>query len=170
MAFLFAFVAFALAVAFSYFIGFGWERAETETSSDSPSPEPAALPAPAPAISVEPVWVAGYQLPDELHYHRGHTWAHRIDADTVVVGLDDFARQLIGQAESVELPPIGSRLRQGAPGFAIHLDGRTASLLAPVGGEVIECNPRVRDGARSLPPAGHRPSARSPTAPSAAAQ
>ena len=140
MSFLLAFAAFALLVAVSYFTGLGSETEEAGALSDSRSPEPALLPALAPAIAVAPVWVAGYQIPDELHYHRGHTWAHQVGPDTVVVGLDDFARQLIGQAEGLELPPVGSRLRQGAPGFAIHLDGRSASLLAPVGGEVIERN------------------------------
>ena len=51
-------------------------------------------PSPVPTVS-EPVWVAGYQLPEGLHYHRGHTWA-RPEGDTVVVGLDDFARRLVG--------------------------------------------------------------------------
>ncbi len=34
------------------------------------------------------MWVAGYQMPESLYYHRGHTWARPLDADTVVIGLD----------------------------------------------------------------------------------
>ena len=33
--------------------------------------------------AVEPAWVAGYQMPEALYYHRGHTWARPLDADTV---------------------------------------------------------------------------------------
>ena len=29
---------------------------------------------------VEPAWVAGYQMPEALYYHRGHTWARPLDA------------------------------------------------------------------------------------------
>ena len=35
----------------------------------------------------EPRWVAGYQLPDSLHYHQGHTWARLEDRGLVTVGL-----------------------------------------------------------------------------------
>ena len=72
-------------------------RAAREAAARTPRSEPA----------LEPVWVAGYQLPEGLHYHRGHTWARPLDKDTVVVGLDDFARRLVGSARAVQLPAIG---------------------------------------------------------------
>lgn len=98
-----------------------------------------ALPQPA-AAAPEPVWVAGFQLPDGLHYHRGHTWA-RVESDgTVVVGLDDFARRLVSPATEVRLPRVGEWLRQGEPAFAVGADGRVASLVAPLEGEVLESN------------------------------
>jgi len=93
---------------------------------------------------VEPAWVAGYQLPEDRHYHRGHTWARAIGADTVVVGLDDFARRLVGPAERADLPARGDWLHQGGKGFALRLDGRTAQFVAPIEGEVVEINPEVR--------------------------
>ena len=40
-----------------------------------------------------------------------------LDADTVVVGLDDFARRLLGPARGVKLPALGDWLRQGEQGF-----------------------------------------------------
>lgn len=92
----------------------------------------------------EPVWVAGYQLPEGLHYHRGHTWARPLDADTVVVGMDDFARRLVGRAGAVETPVVGDWLQQGDKAFTVRADGRAASLVAPVEGEVLEVNPELR--------------------------
>lgn len=103
-----------------------------------------ALRAPDPALVLEPVWVAGYQLPESLHYHRGHTWARPIGKDTVVVGLDDFARRLIGSAKDVRVPAIGDWLHQGGRSFAVKVDGRAAEFLAPVEGEVVEVNPELR--------------------------
>lgn len=104
----------------------------------------AATPLPEPA-PVEPVWVAGYQLPESLHYHRGHTWARALDADTVVVGIDDFARRLLGDATEVRVPAVGTWLRQGAGGFGVKVDGRTADLVSPVEGEVVAVNERLHD-------------------------
>ena len=90
--------------------------------------------------ALEPVWVAGYQMPESLFYHRGHTWARPINSDTVVVGLDDFARKLVGSPSSVRVPSRGDWLHQGGRGFAVRLDGKTAELVSPVEGEVIEVN------------------------------
>ena len=81
-----------------------------------------------PVPSLEPVWVAGYQLPENLYYHPGHTWARALDADTVVVGMDDFARRLLGPAKGLKLPAIGDWLRQGDKGFTVQVDGRAAEL------------------------------------------
>jgi len=101
------------------------------------------VPTPAPTAS-EPVWVAGYQLPAALHYHRGHTWA-RTEGDTVVVGLDDFAHRLLGDVHAVQLPAVGDWLRQGDTAFGVGEKGRRASMVAPVEGEVVAVN---RDLAR----------------------
>jgi glycine cleavage system H protein len=103
------------------------------------SPQPAELP------PVEPVWVAGYQVPEPLHYHRGHTWARPLDADTAVVGIDDFARRLLGGASKVKAPAVGTWVRQGAPAIGVAVGGRAAELVSPVEGEVVEVNEALHD-------------------------
>ncbi len=90
--------------------------------------------------AVEPAWVAGYQMPEALYYHRGHTWARPLDADTVLIGVDDFARRLIGPAASVKAPSRGDWVHQGARAFALKVDGKMAELVSPVEGEVVEVN------------------------------
>jgi glycine cleavage system H protein len=95
--------------------------------------------------AVEPAWVAGYQMPEALYYHRGHTWARPLDADTVLVGADDFARRLIGRAAAVKTPARGEWLHQGGRAFAMKLDGRTAELVSPVEGEVVDVNHDLAD-------------------------
>lgn len=89
----------------------------------------------------EPVWVAGYQMPEALHYHRGHTWARMIDGNTVLVGLDDFARRLVGTPAAVQLPSRGDWVHQGGRAFALRVAGQSAELVSPVEGEVVEVNP-----------------------------
>jgi glycine cleavage system H protein len=95
--------------------------------------------------AVEPAWVAGYQMPEALYYHRGHTWARPLDADTVLVGVDDFARRLIGPAASVKAPARGDWVHQGARAFALKVDGKMAELVSPVEGEVVEVNRDVTE-------------------------
>ena len=103
------------------------------------------VPMPAPA---EPVWVAGFQLPEDRHYHPGHTWARLLDDDTVAVGMDDFAGRLVGGAERVALPAVGTWLRQGETGFGVGLDGRDARFVSPVEGEVVAVNESLRSEPR----------------------
>lgn len=92
-----------------------------------------------------PVWVAGYQLPSDLQYHRGHTWVRPLDNETAVVGLDDFASRLLGRADSVSLPEVGDRVRQGARVATVAVPGRTrrTSLVSPLDGEVLETNAQL---------------------------
>lgn len=106
----------------------------------------AAEPAPATPLtpSDEPVWVAGYELPGDLYFHPGHTWARPVGRERATLGVDDFARRLVGRIERIELPSVGSPVRQGEPAFRIYLDGRTVELLSPVDGEVEEINPDLR--------------------------
>lgn len=92
------------------------------------------------APSAEPVWVAGYKMPQELHYHRGHTWARFLDAETVLIGLDDFARKLLGKASKWTLPQVGAVVQQGATGFRAGVNDREADFLAPVDGQVLRVN------------------------------
>ena len=91
----------------------------------------------------EPVWVAGFDMPEQLHYHRGHVWARVIGPDTAAVGLDDFGRRLLGTAHGVELPKVGSYIRQGGKGAHVALEGRGADLISPVDGEVVAVNPEL---------------------------
>jgi glycine cleavage system H protein len=108
------------------------------------APQAAAVPAPVPELAEEPVWVAGYELPERLYYHPGHMWARVVTPDTVVVGMDDFARRLTGPATGVRLPSVGTWLRQGAKVATVEAGGRRAEMLAPVEGEVVELNREIR--------------------------
>jgi glycine cleavage system H protein len=97
----------------------------------------------APAPAVEPVWVAGVQMPEAQHNHRGHTWARVLDRNNVLVGVDDFARRLLGTPAAVRVPARGDWLHQGGRAFGLRLDGKSAELVSPVEGEVVEVNPEL---------------------------
>lgn len=106
---------------------------------------PALAPVPVePAAAPEPVFVGGYQLPDNLHYHPGHVWARVEGPDTAVVGLDDFASKLTGQAKGVRLPAIGDYVHAGQKAVRIEVDGRSTEIVAPLEGEVVEVNPELK--------------------------
>jgi len=80
----------------------------------------------------------GFDLPPDRFYHRGHTWV-RPEADgTLTVGLDDFARRLVGTPEWMELPPPGTRLEVNGPAGRLTAHGNDVRVLSPVDGTVVE--------------------------------
>lgn len=81
-----------------------------------------------------------FEMPERLLFHPGHTWA-RVEADdTVTVGVDAFARQLVGTSARFALPPVGETVWQGEPAFGLARDGKQVDLLSPVDGTVVAVN------------------------------
>ncbi len=117
-------------------------RKATEAENEPRAAEELGLALP-PALA--PVWVSGYQLPEELHYHPGHTWARQTAPHTVMVGMDDFARRMVGAADHVTLPEVGSRVRQGDSTAEIASGDRRAAFVAPIDGEVVAVNDRLAE-------------------------
>jgi glycine cleavage system H protein len=122
---------------FVFFIGIDYVMSRRRLAREARAHAMANVPA------LEPAWVAGYQMPESLFYHRGHTWARPLDADTVVIGMDDFARKLMGAPTTFSTPSRGDWLQQGGRAFAVKLDGKGAELVSPIEGEVIEVNREV---------------------------
>jgi glycine cleavage system H lipoate-binding protein len=91
-----------------------------------------------------------FQVPKHLMFHEGHTWARLDGRNRVAVGLDDFARQLVGPLEQVELPEVGARVEQGAPAMALAADDKKVNVLSPVTGRVTAVNPEALRAARTI--------------------
>ena len=92
---------------------------------------------------IAPENVTRFRVPEGLFYHQGHGWLRPEPGSMGVVGLDDFAQKLVGKIDSVELPPVGSRLAQGDKGWSLVVDSVPIPMLSPVAGEVVEVNQEV---------------------------
>lgn len=86
-----------------------------------------------------------FQVPAGIFFHPGHTWA-RVEADdTVTVGIDAFARQLVGSSAGFRLPAVGDALAQGEPAIALAAAGKQVPMLSPVDGTVVAVNPLAHE-------------------------
>jgi glycine cleavage system H protein len=97
-----------------------------------------------------PSFVAGYELPEELHYHKGHTWVHWVAPDEAYVGVDDFGRRLIGQDAQVKAPHRGSWVHQGENAVKLNRGGETVDLVSPLTGEIVGINPELHGRSEAL--------------------
>ncbi|MBS1853210.1 MAG: glycine cleavage system protein H [Acidobacteria bacterium] len=109
----------------------------------------AVVAAQAPGARLIPAVVAGFQVPENLSYHPGHTWALRESANLVRVGLDDFASKLTGEIEHVTLPQRGQWIRQGQKVATLFHHGQPVEMVSPVEGVVSEVNPMVLHNAEA---------------------
>lgn len=89
------------------------------------------------------VQVGGFVVAEDMYYHDRHTWARPEYGGRVRVGVDDFARRLVGKVKEVELPPVGKELRQGEAAFKMRRNGHWIKILSPVDGIVIFQNTRL---------------------------
>lgn len=82
--------------------------------------------------------------PTDLKYTKEHEWV-RVDGGTGTVGITDFAQQQLGDVVYVELPDVGTTIKQGAVFGTIESVKAVSELFAPVSGEVIETNSDLKD-------------------------
>jgi len=94
-------------------------------------PEFAALPCRAPTRTV------GVVYSERLLYHRGHTWVQPERDGTFTIGLDDFARHLIGRPDSVKLPAFGTDIESGGVAWRMRKNGHEIRVRAPIEGTVL---------------------------------
>jgi glycine cleavage system H lipoate-binding protein len=87
--------------------------------------------------------VSGFQVPENLRYHPGHTWALNESPSLVRVGMDDFASKLIGKVERIVLPQRGQWIRQGQKIATIFRDGAAVDMVSPIEGSIADVNDTV---------------------------
>lgn len=83
------------------------------------------------------------EVPAGYFLSKGHTWG-RVEKDGgLVAGMDDFARQMLGTPDTVELPKVGTALRAGEPMATLYRKGRLAHVPAPADGVVEDVHANV---------------------------
>ncbi len=84
---------------------------------------------------------------NDLKYTNDHEWL-RIEGQSGIVGLTDYAQEHLGDIVYVELPEEGVEVAQGDSFGVVESVKTVSDLLAPVSGVVTEINsPVVEDPA-----------------------
>lgn len=74
-----------------------------------------------------------------LLFTKDHEYL-RVDGDTAIVGITDYAQQQLGDIVFVDLPKVGKKVTRGAELAVIESVKAASEVYAPVDGEVIEVN------------------------------
>ncbi len=81
-------------------------------------------------------------IPEDRKYTREHEWV-RVEDGVGVVGITDYAQRELGDVVFVNLPAVGTRVKQFERFGEVESVKAVSDLYAPVSGEVIEVNPRL---------------------------
>ena len=86
--------------------------------------------------------MADTKILDGYKYTEKHEWV-KIDGDTAIFGISDFAQNALGDIVFVDLPKVGKAVKQGQSFGTIESVKAAEDLYAPISGEVIEVNPAI---------------------------
>jgi glycine cleavage system H protein len=74
-----------------------------------------------------------------LRYTEEHEWV-RLEGDTAVVGISQYAQEQLGDVVYVELPEVGRKVEKGKEMAVVESVKAASEVYAPVSGEVVAVN------------------------------
>jgi glycine cleavage system H lipoate-binding protein len=84
----------------------------------------------------------------ERYYHPGHSWALVSSSGEVTVGVDDFTQKVVGGLSKVQLPVLGSQVKQGEVYATLERGGKSLPQIAPLSGTIVGVNNKLASSPR----------------------
>lgn len=81
-------------------------------------------------------------FPENLRYTKDHEWV-RLEGDTAIVGITDFAQHELGDIVYVEIETVGQELNAGDVFGTVEAVKTVSDLYLPVSGTITEINPNL---------------------------
>lgn len=91
-----------------------------------------------------------FSIPGGVFISKNHTWVNMNQAGIAKIGIDDFAKKLIGKVYSIELPNLGMNVKAGQPLFTIKQGTRSITFNSPVSGKVSQINTLLKENVDAL--------------------
>ena len=85
----------------------------------------------------------------QLRYTNDHEWV-RVEGNTAVVGISDYAQEQLGDVVFVELPDIGTIFTQNEDAAVVESVKAASEIYAPIGGKILEVNNMLIDAPETL--------------------
>lgn len=88
---------------------------------------------------------SGFCMADGYYYHMGHSWVLFEHGGIARVGFDDFLVRLFGTMDTIRLPNLGQKMKQGLGGLGFTREKFEAEVLSPVSGKVLAVNQKAME-------------------------
>lgn len=83
-------------------------------------------------------------LPEDVKYTKDHEWA-KLEGDAVIVGINDYAQDQLGEIVFVELPEVGDSFSQDDEFGSVESVKAVSELYIPISGEITAVNEELED-------------------------
>lgn len=87
--------------------------------------------------------------PNELSYSKSHEWV-KMDGDTAIIGISDFAQDALGDVVFVNLPAEGDDVTAAEAFGDVESVKAVSDLICPVTGKVAAINEELLDSPELL--------------------
>jgi glycine cleavage system H protein len=77
--------------------------------------------------------------PDDLKYHKEHTWL-RTSGKKVTMGITDYAQKALGDIVYIDLPEVDTETVAKGEIGEIESTKATSSIISPVSGRIVQAN------------------------------
>mgnify|MGYP006267595677 CR=1 FL=1 len=82
--------------------------------------------------------------PDNLKYHKEHTWV-RVSGKRATLGITDHAQESLGDIVYIDLPDADTTVEANSEIAEIESTKATSSVISPVSGSIIEVNEELAE-------------------------
>lgn len=84
------------------------------------------------------------KIVEGLLYSESHEWV-KVDGNTAIIGVSDFAQEEMGDITYVDLPSEGDTVAAGEDFGALESVKASSELYSPVSGTVVAVNTELED-------------------------
>ena len=84
------------------------------------------------------------KVPEELKYTKDHEWV-RVEGESVVIGVTDFAQKELGDIVYVDVDTEGETIEKEEVFGSVEAVKTVSDLMMPVSGEIVAFNEALED-------------------------
>jgi glycine cleavage system H protein len=92
---------------------------------------------------------AAMTFPEELKYHKEHTWI-RVTGKKATIGITDYAQDALGDIVYIDLPELDADIEKDIEFSEIESTKATSSVIGPVSGTIEEVNEELDDAPETI--------------------
>jgi len=81
-----------------------------------------------------------FSIPGGVFISEGHCWLSLSEDGTAKIGIDDFAKKMMGRIDDIDQPNLGREIKKGETLFSLKQGNRTLPFITPVSGKIVKIN------------------------------